>query len=131
MDACYGFGKGVLGVADLVKAPGIRHYSKQAEGATNDPAGSAAAAIDRTGIICVTDRWVLFLPVKTAITKPKEVAAAWPLDAVAGGAYDKPMLTLAFTDGSVGGLHVPRPERPDDFVAHVNRLATGSAGSVT
>lgn len=121
-DACYGLGKGVLGAADLMKAPGMRQYSMQAERATVDPAGSMAAAIDRTGILAVTDQRLLFLPVKTAVTKPKAVAAAWSLDQVRGAAYDKPMLTVAFADGSIGGLHVPAAEKPNDFVACLNRL---------
>ena len=121
-DACYGLGKGVLGAADLAKAPGMRHYSMQADQATADAAGSMASAIDRTGILAVTDQRLLFLPVKTAITKPKAVAAAWPLAQVRGAAYDKPMLTFAFADGSIGGLHVPAAEKPDVFAATLNRL---------
>ncbi len=121
-DACYGLGKGVLAAADQVRAPGIRRYSKQAELATDAPAGSMAAAINRPGILAVTDQRLLFLPVKTAITKPKAVAAAWPLAQVLGAAYDSPMLSIAFADGSVGALHLPTAEKPDDFVAHVNRL---------
>lgn len=128
-DACYGLGKGVLGAADLVKAPGMRHYTMQAEQATTDPAGSMAAGIDRTGIVAVTDQRLLFLPVKTAITKPKAVAAAWPLAQVRGAAYDKPMLTIAFADGSVGGLHVPTNEQPTGFVDEVNRRAAGETGA--
>lgn len=127
-DACYGLGKGVLATADLARAPGIRRYSKEAELATDDPAGSMAAAIDRTGILAVSDQRLLFLPVKTAITKPKAVAASWPLTQVQGAAYDKPMLTVAFADGSVGGLHVPAAEKPDGFVAAVNRLVGPPVG---
>lgn len=128
-DACYGLGKGALGAADLVKAPGMRHYSVQADRSTADPVGSMAAGIDRTGIVAVTDQRLLFLPVKTAITKPKTVAAAWPLAQVRGAAYDKPMLTIAFADGSVGGLHVPANEQPTGFVEALNRRATGATGA--
>ncbi len=124
-DACYGLGKGVLAAADLVKAPGMRHYAMQADRATADPAGSLAAAIDRTGILAVSDHRLLFLPVKTAITRPKAIAAAWPLAQVRGAAYDKPMLTVAFVDGSIGGLHVPANEQPAAFVEAVNRRAAG------
>ena len=128
VDACYGLGKGVLSFTDRLDPQRAHHYSNEASAATHDPAGSAAAAIDRTGIICVTDRRVLFLPVKTAITKPKAVAAAWPLAAVVESGYDSPMLTVTFADGPTGGLHVPRPEKPNDFVAHVNRLAATHPG---
>ena len=128
-DACYGLGKGVLGAADLAKLPGMRHYSMQADRATADPAGSMAAAIDRTGILAVSDQRLLFLPVKTAITKPKAVAATWPLAEVRGAAYDKPMLTVAFADGSIGGLHVPANEQPAAFVDAVNRGVAGAAAA--
>ena len=125
-DACYGLGRGALGAADLVKAPGMRHYSLQADRATSGPTGSMAESLDRTGILAVSDQRLLFLPVKTAITKPKAVAAAWPLSQVSGAAYDKPMLTVAFIDGSVGGLHVPTNEQPTAFVDEVNRRAAGA-----
>jgi hypothetical protein len=38
-----------------------------------------------------------------------------------GAAYEKPMLTVEFADGSIVGLHVPSSQRPDAFVASVRR----------
>ena len=38
------------------------------------------------------------------------------------------MLTIAFADGSVGGLHVSAAEKPDGFVAAVNRLVGPPVG---
>ncbi|MEX0666392.1 MAG: hypothetical protein WD598_16685 [Acidimicrobiia bacterium] len=105
IDACYGLGKGVLHLADRI-AP--TRYEATADQATDDPAGSEAAKIDRTGILGVSDRRVLFFPVKTVLGRPKAVSAAWSFDQVAGAAYEKPMLTVTFADGSTGGLHVPR-----------------------
>jgi hypothetical protein len=120
VDACYGLGKGVLAAADFVSLGGA--YSDDAHTRTVDPAGSEGAKIDRTGILCITDRRVLFLPVKTAIKKPKAVAAAWPLSNVAGVTFEKSILAVEFTDGSVGGLHVPAAEHPSDFVVSLNGL---------
>lgn len=121
-DACYGLGKGFLQLTDLVMTGRMKRYSGAADAATVDPAGSEAAKIDRTGIIALTDQRLLFLPVKTAITKPKAVAAAWPLERVTGATWENNMLAIGFTDGSIGGLHVPRNEHPAEFVQALNAV---------
>jgi hypothetical protein len=122
LDACYGLGKGTLRLADLTrgpKAPGAHSYAAQMDGATGGAAGvgAAAEAIDRNGILALTDRRLLFLPVKLAVTKPKAVGAAWRLEDVVATAYERPMLTVTFVDGSVGGIHCPAAEKPKEFVA--------------
>jgi hypothetical protein len=123
VDACYGLGKGVLAAADFVSLGGVAtQYASDADGRTVDPAGSEGAKIDRTGILCITDRRLLFLPVKTAITKPRTVAAAWPLSGVAGATFERNILAVEFADGSIGGLHVPGAEHPSDFVVALNGL---------
>jgi hypothetical protein len=126
VDACYGLGKGVLAAADFVSLGGrAKPYSEAADARTDDPTGSEGAKIDRTGILCITDRRLLFLPVKTAITKPKTVAAAWPLSSLMGATFEKNILAVEFADGSVGGLHVPGAEHPSDFVVSLNGLVDG------
>jgi len=126
IDACYGLGKGFLLMADRAGGPRRHHaYGDEASAATSEPEGSEAARLDRNGILALTDQRLIFLPVKTAVRKPKAVAASWDHAEIADVLYDKPMLTVTFGDGSIGGLHVPRNEKPDDFLAHV-RLAIGS-----
>jgi hypothetical protein len=132
LDACYGLGKGTLRMADLTrgpKAPGAHSYAAQMDGATGGAsgAGAAAEAIDRNGILAFTDQRLLFLPVKLAVTKPKAVAAAWRLEDVAATAYERPMLTVTFVDGSVGGIHCPAAEKPKDFVAALDARLRSTA----
>jgi hypothetical protein len=123
VDACYGLSKGVLAAADFVSLGGrAKPYSEAAGARTADPAGSEGAKIDRTGILCITDRRLLFFPVKTAITKPKAVAAAWPLASVVGATFERNILAVEFADGSVGGLHVPGAEHPSDFVVALHGI---------
>ena len=122
VDACYGLGKGFLKLTDTVVTGRMQRYSGDADAATVDPDGSEAAKIDRTGIVAFTDQRLLFLPVKTAIMKPKAVAAAWPLEQVTGATWEKNILAVGFTDGSIGGLHVPRAEHPTAFVDALNAL---------
>ena len=45
------------------------------------------------------------------------VAAAFTLPEVLGASWEKNILAVEFADGSIGGLHVPRNEDPDEFVA--------------
>lgn len=80
----FGFGKGVLKPADLA-SPG-RPFTRGADEVLEDPAGSEGAKIDRSGILALTDRRLLFFPVKTAVTKPKALGAAWPLSRIVGAA---------------------------------------------
>jgi hypothetical protein len=115
VDACWGLGKGMLRWADVA---GRARFEAQAEAATSGGEGTMAAPIDRNGILALTDRRLLFLPVKTALGKPKAIACTWGLDKVVGAAWEKPMLTVAFSDGSVGGLHSPA-DKPEEFVAAV------------
>ncbi|MFN8025183.1 MAG: hypothetical protein U0W40_02165 [Acidimicrobiia bacterium] len=126
VDAVYGLGKGVLRMADLAGGTRRFHYQGDAEARTDDPAGSSGARIDRAGIIVLTDRRLLFMPVKTAITKPKAVAAAFPLTDVLGASWEKNILAVEFADGSIGGLHVPRNEDPEEFVAAVEAAVSRS-----
>jgi hypothetical protein len=132
VDACYGHGKGVLAAADFVSLGGrARPASSLADTQTDDPAGTEGAKIDRTGILCLTDRRLLFLPVKTPLTKPKAVTAAWPFASVAGATFERSILAIEFTDGSVGGLHVPGAEHPSDFVVSLNGLVDVPVGDPT
>lgn len=120
LDACWGAGKGLLRMADIATiggVPGQIRYADEAKAATDGGGGSEAARIDRNGILALTDQRLLFLPVKTAVRKPAAVAAAWPLDQLAGVGFEKPMLVVGFADGSTGGLHVPRAEGPAEFAA--------------
>ena len=111
-----------LQFTDTVMTGRMKRYSADAEARTEDPYGSQGASIDRTGILVFTNQRLLFLPVKTAIMKPKAVAAAWPLDLVTGVTWEKNILAVGFTDGSIGGLHVPRAEHPTDFVTVLNAV---------
>ena len=108
----YGLGKGVLKFTDTMMTGRMKRYSADAEARTEDPSGSQGALIDRTGILAFTNQRLLFLPVKTAVMKPKAVAAAWPLDQVTGVTWEKNILAVGFTDGSIGGLHVHAPSTP-------------------
>jgi hypothetical protein len=58
---------------------------------------------------------------RTVLGRPKKLAAAISIDQFAGAAYEKPMLTVEFVDGSAVGLHVPQTQHPDAFVAAIRR----------
>jgi hypothetical protein len=120
IDAIYGLGKGLLKLTDLASGVGqSRPWSGTADDVTDDPAGSEAARIDRSGIIALTDRRLLFFPARTAVTKPTALGAAWHLDKVMSAALEKDILVITFADGSVGGLHTGRLGR--DIADAVNR----------
>jgi hypothetical protein len=120
IDACWGMGRGMLKAADLsgkmflTKAlsdkPG---YTDELDAATTG--GAMASRIAHNGMFVLTDKRLLWMEVKTAVRKPKSVSAAFELGDIADIAYEKPILAVAFSDGSRSGIHAA--DHPEEFVA--------------
>ncbi len=130
IDACYGLGGSMLKMADaaggaltktidanpVTGTSASPAYSAQAD-AVRRGEGMASTIARNNGIVALTDRRLLWCPVKTAIGKPKRIEAAFDRSDVVRVHYERPMLVVEFSDGSTAGLHVPRAQRPADFVS--------------
>ena len=130
VDACWGLGRGALRAADIAGRSFLNEwlssdpgYAEQLDAAT---AGEGMAArIDRNGILALTDRRLLWMPVSTAVKKPRDVEAAFALDDIEDIAYDKPILVVRFADGSAGGFHAGPADKPAEFVAAWRSMVSG------
>lgn len=74
-----------------------------------------AAAISSNGILALTDRRVLWCPVKTKLGKPEKIIG-FEFDEIARIRHDKPLLMVDYNDGSSGGIRSDLMERPGDFM---------------
>jgi hypothetical protein len=121
IDACWGLGRGLLKAADIAGLTILDElvrdkptYQHQLDAATTGE--GMGSRIDRNGIIVLTDRRLLWMPVSTAVMKPKQVEAEFALDQVEDIVYDKPILAVRFSDGSAGGVHAGPADKPAAFV---------------
>ena len=130
IEAIYGLGRGLLAKADqaawgLGRDAGLFNpsagyasaYDRAVEG--KDGAGFAAG-VEGNGVLALTDLRLLFFAKATVIGRPKNLTAEVSITDVTGAAFERPMVSVTFTDGSICGLHVPRNQRPASFVDALN-----------
>lgn len=111
--ACYGMGEGIVGIANhLVSA----NSAMPIEAWSAADGTGLATPIDRTGIVALTDRRLLFFAKRLAIGTPKILTAEWPLEQLRDILWDDDTLTLSFRDGSAAKLHVPSNQSPKKLV---------------
>lgn len=112
------------GVSDNFDGPNI--YSNEFEAATQGKheEGHAAVMVGN-GVMGLTNQRLLWFKKSTVVGKPGEPTSTFPLDSVVGAVREGNMIRIEFVDGSIGGLHVPRSQKPMVFVDEVNRAAQG------
>ena len=125
----YGLGEGMLAAADAasrsLRPPPTQPMStggysdEYDEAVQGRDAHGFATEVSGNGVLALTDRRLLFFKKATVAGAPKEVTAEISASLVVGASYDKPMLTVEFADESAIGMHVPRNQKPDAFVAAV------------
>lgn len=109
----------MLRAADILGPTALKHltgkpaYAEELDAATT--AGAMASRINHNGMFVLTDRRLLWMTAKTALGKPKDIDAEFPLEDVKEIVYEKPILSVRFSDGSAAGIHAA--DKPLEFVA--------------
>jgi hypothetical protein len=129
VEAVYGLGKGMLDRADgaahgLGRGLGMfdpsAGYASEHERAVGGRDGFGfAEGMTGNGVLALTSERLLFFRKATVIGRPRSITVEVPIGRVVQAAFERPMVTVAFDDGSVCGLHVPRTQHPVAFVAAV------------
>lgn len=121
--ACYGMGAAIIAIANRVVAQSSTGHGGgwQAESGTG-----LAEPINRTGVVALTDRRLLFFAKRFAIGTPRDLTAEWPLEQVADLTWGDDTLTLEFVDGSSAQLHVPSNQSPHQLIAAWKQTARQS-----
>lgn len=132
VEAVYGLGKGMLKAADLAGRRRVGgsgpDYSGEFETAVKGRDGFGfAAEVEGNGVLVLTSRRLLFFRKATVVGRPKTITAEIPAGELRGAAFDRPMLTVSLSDGSMIGLHVPRNQDPEAMAAAI----PGRDGSAT
>jgi hypothetical protein len=116
IDACWGAGHTMMkwgGIATLVSKPRLSTQEQRREVAGKGE--GRAEAIASNGILALTDRRLLWCPVKTKLGKPEKIVG-FEFDEIAEIRHDKPLLIVEFKDGSSGGIRSDLLERPGEFM---------------
>lgn len=119
--ACYGMGAAIVEMANraVAQSPTGPGGGWQAEDGTG-----LAEPIDRTGVVALTDRRLLFFAKRLAIGTPKTLTAEWSLEQISDLSWSDDTLTLAFVDGSRAQLHVPSNQSPQKLVTAWQQMAS-------
>ena len=121
--ACYGLGGKIVAMANRSISPVSETWSVPT---SND---GLAAAIDRSGIVALTDRRLCFFAKRFAIGRPKSLTADWPHETLEAIEYEDDTLTISFADGSSAQLHVPSNQSPGKLIAAFEQLDIQSTDS--
>lgn len=109
--ACYGLGRQIVALANRSVSPVTKTWNAPEESATG-----LAAPIDRSGVVVLTDRRLLFFRKRFSIGTPKHLTHAWSLDQIRRVEFQEENLVIDFADGSQAGLHVPPMQKPKRLV---------------
>lgn len=101
------------GIASLVARPNLSTQEERREVAGKGD--GRANAIASNGILALTDRRLLWCPVKTKLGKPEKIVG-FEFDEIAEVRLDKPLLIVEFKDGSSGAIRSDLMERPGEFM---------------
>lgn len=117
--ACYGLGGQIVAFAN-------RSLSRTSE-TWDTPESSQhglAAPIDRSGVVVLTDRRLLFFRKRFSIGTPKNLTHAWPLTQISDVEFIEDNLGIEFADGSKAALHVPPMQKPKRLAELFNSRET-------
>lgn len=116
--ACYGLGAKIVAVGNRAASRHSNAWDVPQSGEEG-----LAAAINRSGVVALTDRRLIFFAKRFSIGTPKAVTAQWPLSQVVSVKFENDNLMIEFEDGSVAGLHVPPLQKPKRFVEKFQSLS--------
>ena len=128
IDACWGAGATMMRwaqISTLVSKPTLVRTEERLEVAGTGE--GRADAISSNGILALTDRRVLWCPVKTKLGKPEKIIG-FEFDEIARIRHDKPLLMVDFKDGSTGGIRSDVMERPGDFMKAYESMHSNEPG---
>lgn len=125
LDACWGAGANMMTVAKWVgpRDRSLKHSIKDVKG-TGD---GRAAAIASNGILALTDRRLLWCPVKTKVGKPEKIIG-FDFEEIEELRHEKPVLVVEFKDGSSSGIRADFMGRPGDFLKAYESLHPRATG---
>ena len=127
IDACWGAGSTMMrwaSAATLIVKPNLtRRVERVAVAGSGE---GLAEAISSNGILALTDRRVLWCPVKTKLGKPEKIIG-FEFDEIAQIRHDKPLLMVDFKDGSTGGIRSDLMERPGEFMKAYESMHPGAS----
>src|SRR5688500_16057389 len=122
-EACWGAGATMMKAARWASiAKPERSDIEEVEGKE----GGRADVISSNGIMALTDRRLLWCPVKTKVGKPEKLFG-FEFDEIAELRLDKPLLIVEFTDGSSGGIRTDLMGRPGDLMKAWESIRPGAA----
>ncbi len=123
LHACYGLSANFVSMANVAANSRTIMVGRTGDVSslelwTTDFAGEEglAAPLTKTGVLVLTDQRLLYFEKALAIGKPKKILATWPLRQLTAISYDDKTLRIRFSDGSIGGLHVPKAQQPRKFL---------------
>lgn len=65
------------------------------------------------------------------VGRPKTITVEVSTEDLVRATFQRPMVSVAFSDGSICGLHVPRNQKPAAFVEAVNVAASAAHGAAS
>ncbi len=126
VDACWGAGAAMMRFAARWTNIARPHQS-DIEAAAGKEGGGRADVIASNGIIALTDRRLLWCPVKTKVGKPERLFG-FEFHEIAGLRHDEPVLVVEFTDGSSGGIRTDFMGRPAALVRAYESIRPKTTG---
>jgi hypothetical protein len=111
-EACWGAGAAMMKVARWTNIDRPQHSDIEE---VVGKGGGRADVIASNGIMALTDRRLLWCPVKTKVGKPEKLFG-FEFDEIAELRFDKPVLVVEFKDGSSGGIRTDFTARPGDLM---------------
>ncbi|MEM9018592.1 MAG: hypothetical protein AAGC68_16395 [Verrucomicrobiota bacterium] len=124
LHACYGLSADFVALGNAAAA-GLSSLHRSTISPTNTPDAwnsdfvgqpGLASALTVTGVLALTNQRLIYFRKAVVVGNPKKILATWPLEQLSGAGYEDKILLLRFSDGSVGGLHVPGSQNPKRFL---------------
>ena len=109
VDAAFTMGRVALGMAGMVGAGGYEDAVEAAEGQAGGR-GMAEPIGKHNALVALTDQRLLYCEVKTALFKPKDIDAAFPLGDVTDLSFAEETLSITFRDGSRAAVYATKRE---------------------
>ncbi|MEM1441014.1 MAG: PH domain-containing protein [Verrucomicrobiota bacterium] len=133
LHACYGLSADFVALSNVAASGSSAVIRKrlttlsEAEIWSSDFAGDSglASALTKTGVLALTTKRLLYFAKGTVVGKPKKIVATWPLEQLTAATYSDKILRIRFSDGSIGGLHVPGSQHPKKFLAAFEEMVAG------
>ncbi len=124
LHACYGLSADFVAFSNIAASGGASVMRNSIENLSPadlwrcDFAGESghAAPLTKTGVLALTNRRLIYFQKSVVVGRPKKILATWPIEQLSAAVYHDKVLGIRFSDGSIGGLHVPPSQKPGEFL---------------